>query len=109
MGEHQRRPSVALDHTSRRDADDATMPPVAVDHDAMRVAEIGLLFKARLDGLKDAALFFLAVTVELIESTGNLPRPSRFPDAEKLDDIAGHIHPSGGVQARCDAEGNLCG
>src|SRR5882672_9464182 len=81
---HQRRASVALDYTRGRDADDAAMPTVAVDHHAIRVVQRWFLFEAGLDGLQNTAFFFLALAVELIEAPGDFAGALRVFHAEKL-------------------------
>jgi len=43
--------SSPFDHTGRRDADHATVPAVAVDHHAVRIAQVGLLLEAGIEGM----------------------------------------------------------
>src|ERR1700675_3061124 len=80
--QHQGGPPVTLNHAGGGDADDAAMPAIAVDHYAMRVAQIRLLLEAAVDGLQDAALFFLAFGVELVQTRCNLSCACRIFDAE---------------------------
>ena len=59
--------------------------------------------------MQDAALFLLAVAIELVEFVGNLTGPRGVLHAEEFDDVAGHIHPARSVDARRDAEGDFPG
>ena len=63
----------------------------------------------RIDGLQDAALFFLPFAVELVESAGDLAGSRGIFHAEEFDDVAGNVHAAGGVDARRDAKGNFAG
>src|SRR5215469_9400557 len=106
VGEYQGRAAVALNHASRRDADDAAVPSLAINHDAVCIAEFRFLFEALRDGLENSALFFLALAVELVEATGDFFRAYGIFHAEELYNVTGNVHAAGGVQTRRDAESN---
>src|SRR5215472_11936536 len=106
-GDHHGRTVVALDDASRSDADDAAMPPIAIDDDAVGVTQCGLSGEALFNATKDPAFLFLAVGVELIELRRQLPRPGRVFHAEKFDDIASNIHPASGINPRGNAEADF--
>src|SRR5580704_4039671 len=57
------RPVVALDDTSRGDADHAAMPPLAIDHNAVGFAQRRIASHALLDQAQNPPLFFLALGV----------------------------------------------
>src|ERR1039457_1837677 len=65
-GDDKRRPAVALDHARGRDADDAAVPAIAVNHHAEGIAQSGVFFNASLNSLHDSPLFFLPLGVELV-------------------------------------------
>src|SRR5581483_11308000 len=86
-GDDQCRTPVPLHHARGGDADHATMPAVAVHHQAVGLARAGF-GQQLLDLLDDARLFLLALTVELVELLRQLARAGRVARAEQLDHVA---------------------
>src|SRR5215469_16649172 len=107
--DHHGRTVVALDDPSRGDADDAAMPSVAVDDDAIGITQCGLSGEALFNAAQDSTFLFLAVRVELIELGRKFSRPGWIFHAEKFNDIASNVHPSGGVDPRSDAKADFAG
>ena len=61
------------------------------------------------DGFENAAFFFLTVGVKLVEAAGDFAGAGGVFHAEEFDDVAGHIHAAGGVDARGDAKCDFAG
>ena len=101
------RARVTLDDARCRNADDAAMPAVAIDHHAVRLAQRGLTGEPLLNALDDVPLLVLSVGIELIEASGNFARAFQIFHAEQIDHIARHVHAAGGIQSRRDAEGDF--
>ncbi len=100
----QRRAAITLDHPRGGDADYPAVPALAIDHDAEGVLQQRILLETGCDGFQNAALFFLAVAVELVKVIGDFASARRILRAEEFDNVASHIHAPGGVDARRDAE-----
>ena len=83
------------------------MPAVAIDDDAVSIAQSRIARETVFDRAQDAALLFLAVGVELIQLGRQLPGAGRFPHAEKFDHIASNIHSAGSIDAWSDAESDF--
>src|SRR6266404_4448467 len=93
--------------STSRDAYHAAMPTVAIHLHAVRFAQSGLLVKPTKNAVHDAPLFFLTLSIQLIQPARNLPGTLHVFLVEKVDHVAGHVHASGSVQARRDAETNF--
>src|SRR5579871_1659983 len=107
--DHYCRTVVALDNSRSGNANDAAMPSVAVDDDAVGVTQRGLGSEALFDRAQDSAFFFLPIGVELIELGRKFPRPGRIFHAEQFDDIASDVHAACGIDARSNAESDFTG
>src|ERR1035437_529855 len=108
-GEDERRTPIALHNTRGANADHAAMPAFALQHQAVSLSHLGRGFNFALNFVQDALLFLLPVAVELIEPNGYLRRFGCILLGEQLDDVLGHVHAAGGVQARRYAEGDVAG
>src|SRR5262249_54058686 len=106
---NQRRPASFFHHARGHDADHATMPALAIEHQAELSGEIGLGGKLVLNLADDPGLFRLTLQVELVELCSNLAAALAVLGRKKFDDVTGHIHASGGVDARADAKPNVAG
>src|SRR5437879_13285767 len=95
---HQRRSSIAFHHSCSSNSDDAAVPAVTIDHDAEGLAQRWILLEAMFNFLENAAFFFLAFTIELIQAGCNLASPARVFHAVKLyyvwrpDHVPGALH-----------------
>src|SRR6185295_1765213 len=105
--DHQGRTAMTLDHARGSNSDDAAMPSVAVDHQAVGFAQGSVFGEALLDGVDNPALFFLTFTVEFVEAIGDFLGAGSVFCAEKIDHLAGDVHSSGSVDSRRDAESDL--
>jgi len=103
----QRWPPVAFHHPRRRNANHAAMPALVVEHHAVGFAQRGFFFQTTFDARHDATFFFLPLGVQLVKPPGDLAGALHIFLVKQIHHVASHIHASGGVQARSDAEGNL--
>src|SRR5215469_17441393 len=83
----QRRTAVALHHPCGRDANDAPVPALAINHDAVGIAQQWLLREALLDGQQNPALGFLSLGIELVEPEGDLAGAPGIFHAEEFDHV----------------------
>ena len=60
-------PVVALDDARGADADDAAMPAIAVDDQAVGVASARASSRSSCGSRRECALFLLAIAVQLVE------------------------------------------
>ena len=97
----------AFDDARSEDADDAAMPAVAVDDEQARGGKFGVGGEARLDGGECAGFGFAAFAIEAFELVGEFGGAGGVAGAEELDDVGGHVHAAGGVDARREAEGDV--
>ena len=58
------------DHARRRNADDAAVPALAIDHDAVGLAQRGIAADTFVDRAQNSPLFFLAICIEAIKFSG---------------------------------------
>src|SRR5258707_527781 len=106
---HYRRAAIALDHSRRGNTNHAAMPALAVNHHAKRVTQGCVISKLLLNGFHDAAFFFLALSVEFVETLCDFASLRPVLGAEKIDHIAGDVHAPSGVDSRSVAKGNFAG
>ena len=85
------------------------MPPLAINHHAIGIAQPGFIRDALFDGNKNSFFFFLPIAVEFVETGRNLVRLCGIFCAEKFDHICRHIHASGRIDAWSYAECHLAG
>src|SRR5258706_9050210 len=109
QGNYQRGAAIALDDARGGDADDAAMPAFALDYGAVGGAQRGVVAEALDNGGKDFPLGVLAVSVELVEASGDVAGLRGILGGEEIDDAAGHVHASGGIDARADAKADVGG
>ncbi len=81
-------PCVALHDARCGNSDHAAVPAIAVDHHAVGFAQRRFIVEPLPDVLDDAALFVLAVGIELIEAGPNFARSAQIFDAEQIDYVA---------------------
>jgi len=85
------------------------MPAFAIQHDAIGVAQRGIVADAIFERTQNAALFLLAAGVELVEFRGQLAGARGIFHAEKFDHVASHVHAARGIDARRDAKPDFGG
>src|SRR5258708_39869545 len=100
---------VTLNHACGRNANHAAMPALAVDHDAVGLAQSGIAVDAIVDCAQDSAFLFLALGVEPVKFAGQSPGARDILFAEQIDHSASYIHASGSIDAGSDAERNFGG
>src|SRR5882757_4181987 len=103
----QRGTAIALNNPRGCDADDTAMPALPLDHGAVGGTQAGISVHSLDDGSEDLTLGFLALVVELVEASSNFAGLRRIFGGKEIDHAAGHIHTSGGVDARADTEANV--
>src|SRR5438270_10591125 len=103
-GNHQGRPAIALNYTRRCDSNDSAVPAVTVNYHAVGITKSDVFGDALLDCVHDAAFFFLALTVELVEPSGDFASTLGLFCAEEINNIARDVHASSGVDAGGYAE-----
>src|SRR5260370_7331028 len=91
--QNQRRASVALDHAGGNDSNHATVPVVAIEHQAVGLALGGIAIQSLLDFFNDARLFILPLGIELVQLGGNLPSLRHLPAGEQGDHFLRATHP----------------
>ena len=57
--------------------------------------------------IHNVSLFLLTMAVELVEPIGDFASANRILYAEEFDDVAGHVHAAGGVDARSDTKSDF--
>src|SRR5690348_7137410 len=102
-------PAIALDHPGCRDANDATMPAVAVDHHAVSFPQGGIFRETLLDGIDNSAFLLLALAVELVETLGNVFRAGSVFCAEEIDYLAGDVHTASSIDTWRNAKRDFSG
>src|SRR5580765_831362 len=80
--DHERGPSILLDHPRGGDADYPAMPALAVNHHAVRITQSRFLLNSLVNRLQDVALFFLPLGIQLIKPPGDLSSAHRIFHAE---------------------------
>ena len=106
---HQNRTPVSFHDAGCSDAYDATVPAIAVNHHAEGIAQRGFTFYAGVNRFQNAPFFFLPFGIELVEFVRQFARPGFILHTEQFDDVAGHIHAAGGVDARSDTKSHFTG
>jgi len=97
----------ALDDARGEDADDAAVPAFAVDDEEAVGGEGVFGCEAFFDDGEGGGFGVAALTVEALELGGQICGAVRVARGEELDDFGCDVHASGGVDARCDAEGDV--
>ena len=97
----------ALDDARGEDADDAAMPAVAVDDEEAVGGDFRVGCEAGFDGGERGGFHVAALAVEALEFGGELGGAVRVARGKELDDVGGHVHAAGGVDARREAEGDV--
>src|SRR3954469_6052064 len=101
--------TIFFDDTGCGNADHATMPTFAIHDDAVGVTKFGTRLQRRIDLFEDARFFTLAIAVQLVQLLREIARFGGIAGAEEVDDVAGDVHASGGVETGRDAEGDVAG
>src|SRR6266567_4058733 len=91
--DHQRRAKMALDDTCSGNPNDAAMPAVSLDHDAIGITQRGLLFETTFNSIQDFALRILALAIELVEAASDFARLRSVFRSKQVDHATSDIHP----------------
>ena len=97
----------ALDNARGENADDAAMPAVAVDDEEAIGGDFRIGCKACFDGGERGGFHVAALAIEPFQLVRQLRGAMRIARGEKLDDVGGHVHAAGGIDARRKAEGDV--
>ena len=96
----------ALNHSCGGNADHSAMPAVTVEHDTASVSELRF-DQALFERLHDLLLALLTIGVELIQPPRQLACFIFFLGLEEFNYRLCHIHASGSVHPRSDAESDI--
>ena len=97
----------AFNDARGEDADDAAMPSVAFDDEKAATSEVGAGGKADLDGGERGSFGIATLAVEALEFGGKHGGACRIAGCEEFDDLGGNVHAAGGIDARCETEGDI--
>src|SRR5207249_1075134 len=70
--DYQRRPAITLDDPRGGDANHSAVPPVPINYDTESVVQGRFLGEAGIDDIQNAALFFLTLSIELVQPVRDL-------------------------------------
>src|SRR5438067_1343260 len=98
---------MAFDNPCGRNANDAAMPTLSVDHHAKCFAKLGILLEAVLNLLHNAALFVLPFTIQLVKTRSQFTHPRHIFLTEEFNNISRHIHAACRIEARCNSKSNF--
>src|SRR5437868_6221552 len=105
----QCRAAITFHHAGGDDSDDPAVPAVAIKHQAVRLAQSRVGIERLLDFRNRARLFLLALQIQLLQPGSNFAGANWIGYGEKLNDVAGDVHASGGVDAWGDAKRDVSG
>src|SRR6266496_1296862 len=105
--DHQRRTPISLDDARCSDPNDAAMPAVAINHHAKGIAQNCVVGYTFFNRIHNAAFFFLALAVELVEPLGYFASLGCIFCAEQINDVTSNIHAAGGIDARRNSKCDL--
>src|SRR6266496_5381325 len=106
---YQRGTAVALHHSGRCDSNDSTVPAISIDDQAESVFQCGVPVETSLDSFQNAAFFFLAFRIELVEAAGNLTGAFRIFHAEQFHHVSRDVHTASRIDPRRKPESNFGG
>src|SRR5262249_32925395 len=82
----------------------AAVPAIAVKDHAESSGEVRRSRQLLFDFFHDTGFFALPLGVQPVEFFRNLPAACRIFAGKQLDDVTGHVHSTGGVDARPQAK-----
>src|SRR6266852_1375690 len=94
---HQRWPAITFHNAGSRNSNDSAVPSPTVDHHAVGITQARIFREAVLDGLHDPPLFFLALTIQFVQTLSDFAGTRRILHAEQLDDVFRNVHAARGV------------
>ena len=97
----------ALDNARGENADDAAMPPIAVDHEEPVGCNFGVGAETGFDDGERSGLDVAAFAIEALQLCGQLDGTVGVARRKKLDDVGRDVHAAGGVDARGEAKGDI--
>src|SRR5208283_1511354 len=106
---NQRRAPPALHYPRGADTDDAAMPALPFQHQAVSILQLGRGLDPGMNFLDDALLRLLAIAVELVQFHRHLGGLRRVLLGDWPVNPLGHINATSGVQSRSHAKRDVAG
>src|SRR5215831_936754 len=104
---NQRRPASLLHHARSHNAHHPAVPALAVKYQRELAGQVRLSREPILNLAEDSGLFGLPLQIEQVQFSGDLTATLRVLASEELDYVAGHVHATGGVDARTDTKSDV--